>query len=77
MGGQAGVGGHLHVGNDSVVGGQAGVLKDVPPAIFVSGYPAMPHDEARKAHAHMMRIPELKKKVAGIEQRLEALEGKT
>lgn len=77
MGGQVGVAGHLHVGNDSVVGGQAGVLKDVPSAIFVSGYPAMPHDEARKAHAHMMRIPELKKKVAGIEQRLEALEGKT
>ncbi|MEI6148143.1 MAG: UDP-3-O-(3-hydroxymyristoyl)glucosamine N-acyltransferase [bacterium] len=77
MGGQAGVAGHLYVGNDSVVGGQAGVLKDVPPAIFVSGYPAMPHDAARKAHAHMMRIPELKKKVAGIEQRLEALEGKT
>lgn len=76
MGGQAGVGGHLHVGHDSVVGGQAGVLKDVPPATFVSGYPAMPHDEARKAHAHMMRIPELKKKVAAIEARLKAIEEK-
>jgi UDP-3-O-[3-hydroxymyristoyl] glucosamine N-acyltransferase len=76
LAGQAGIAGHLNVGHDSVVGGQAGVLKDVPPAIFVSGYPAMPHDEARKAHAHMMRIPELKKKVSGIEQRLEALEGK-
>jgi UDP-3-O-[3-hydroxymyristoyl] glucosamine N-acyltransferase len=76
LGGQAGVAGHLHVGHDAVVGGQSGVLKDVPPAVFVSGYPAMPHDEARKAHAHMMRIPELKKKVAGMEQRLEALEKK-
>lgn len=74
MGGQAGVGGHLHIGDDSVVGGQAGVLKDVPAATFVSGYPAMPHDEARKAHAHMMRIPELKKRVGEIDQRLKALE---
>lgn len=74
LGGQAGVSGHLKVGNDSVVGGQAGVLKDVPPATFVSGYPAMPHDEARKAHAHMMRLPELKERVAGIEKRLKAVE---
>ena len=76
MGGQSGVGGHLHVGDDSVVGGQAAVLKDVPPATFVSGYPAMPHDQTRKAHAHMMRIPELKKKVADIEARLKAVEEK-
>ena len=74
MGGQAGMGGHLRIGDDSVVGGQAGVLKDVPAATFVSGYPAMPHDEARKAHAHMMRIPELKKRVGEIDQRLKALE---
>jgi UDP-3-O-[3-hydroxymyristoyl] glucosamine N-acyltransferase len=76
LAGQAGVAGHLHIGDDSVVGGQAGVLKDVPAATFVSGYPAMPHGESRKAHAHMMRIPELKKKVAGIEERLQALERK-
>lgn len=74
LGGQAGVSGHLKVGSDSVVGGQAGVLKDVPPATFVSGYPAMPHDEARKAHAHMMRLPELKERVAVIEKRLKAVE---
>ncbi len=76
LAGQVGIAGHLHIGDDSVVGGQAGVLKDVPPATFVSGYPAMPHDEACKAHAHMMRIPELKKKVAVIEQRVGALERK-
>ena len=76
LGGQAGAGGHLRIGDDAVVGAQAGVTKDVPPATFVSGYPAMPHDEARKTHAHLMRLPELKKKVAEMEQRLKVLEGK-
>jgi UDP-3-O-[3-hydroxymyristoyl] glucosamine N-acyltransferase len=76
MGGQAGMAGHLKIGNDSVVGGQAGVLKDVPPATFVSGYPAMPHDEARKAHAHLMLLPELKKRVGDIDLRLKTLEEK-
>jgi UDP-3-O-[3-hydroxymyristoyl] glucosamine N-acyltransferase len=74
LGGQCGINGHLHIGDDVVVGATATVLKDVPSGMFVSGYPAMPHDEARKAHAHMMRIPELKKKVAGLEERLKAVE---
>jgi UDP-3-O-[3-hydroxymyristoyl] glucosamine N-acyltransferase len=76
IGGQAGIGGHLKIGDDSIVGGQAGVMKEVPPATFVSGYPALPHDESRKAYAHMMRIPELKKRIAAMESRINALEGK-
>lgn len=74
FGGQAGVMGHLTIGDNSVVGGQAGVLKDVAPGTFVSGYPAMPHDKARKMHAHVMRLPELKKKIAEIEKRISQLE---
>lgn len=76
LGGQAGVAGHISVGDDSAAGGQAGVTKDVPPATFVSGYPAMPHNEARKLHASVARLPELRKKVADMEERLKALEGK-
>jgi UDP-3-O-[3-hydroxymyristoyl] glucosamine N-acyltransferase len=74
VGGQAGVAGHLEVGDASVVGGQAGVTKDVPPGTFVSGFPAMPHDKAREMHAHVMRLPQLKERVAGIEKRLEEIE---
>ena len=76
LGGQAGVAGHLEVGDGSVVGAQAGVTKGVAGASFVSGYPAMPHKEAAKRHAHVARIPELKKKVRDLEKRIEELEGK-
>jgi UDP-3-O-[3-hydroxymyristoyl] glucosamine N-acyltransferase len=74
LGGQVGVAGHLHVGHDSVVGAQSGVSKDVPPASYMFGYPAMPALEAKKLHAHMARLPELKKKLAEMEARLKALE---
>lgn len=63
LGGQAGVAGHLTVGDNSVVGAQAGVTKDVKPATFVSGYPAMPHDRAKRIHAHLMNLPALKERV--------------
>jgi len=70
LGGQAGVAGHVTIGDDSVVGGQAGVTKDVLPRTFVSGFPAMDHGKAMKIHAHMNRLPELKKRIELMEKRL-------
>jgi len=77
LGGQAGVAGHLNIGDNAVVAGQAGVTKDVQAATFVSGYPAMPHDKAKKMHAHVMLLPDLKEKVAQIEKRVAGLEKRT
>ena len=74
IGGQAGLAGHLEVGDQAVVGGGAGVTKDVSPRTYVSGYPAMPHKKAAKAHAHMMRLPDLKQRVKQLEKRIEELE---
>lgn len=73
MGGQAGVAGHVHVGDGAVCGAQSGVTKDVPAGTFVSGYPAMPHSKARRMHAHVMRLPELKKRLAELEREVGAL----
>jgi UDP-3-O-[3-hydroxymyristoyl] glucosamine N-acyltransferase len=74
MGGQCGAAGHLEIGDGAVCGAQAGVTKDVPPGVFVSGYPAMAHDKARRMHAHLMRLPELKKTVRELERRIAELE---
>ena len=74
LGGQAGISGHLTIGDGVVVGGQGGVTKDIPAGWFVSGYPAMPHDKAKETHAHLMRLPHLKKRVAELEHRLAEVE---
>lgn len=74
LAGQAGVTGHVIVGDGAIVGGGAAVTKDVPPGIYVTGYPAAPHKEAALTHAHVARLPELKKRVAVLEKRLAALE---
>ena len=76
IGGQAGIAGHLSVGDQCVIGGGAGVTKSVPPSTFVSGYPAAPHDEACKIHAHLMRLPALKERVRLMEQRIHDLEAR-
>ena len=74
MGGQSGAAGHLTIGDHSVVAGRGGVTKDVPPKSFVSGFPAMPHNEARRLHAHTARLPELKKTINDLMHRLKRLE---
>ena len=76
LGGQVGVAGHLHIGDDAVVMAQSGVSKDVRPASMMFGTPAIPALEAKKLHAHTMRLPELKRKIADMEARLKAMEGK-
>jgi UDP-3-O-[3-hydroxymyristoyl] glucosamine N-acyltransferase len=77
LAGQAGIAGHLTIGEGAVVAAQAGVTKSVPPGTFVSGYPAKPHDKAKKVNAALQRLPEyikiiheLKVKVASLEERL-------
>jgi len=74
LGGQVGVAGHLHIGDDAVVMAQSGVSKDIQPASIMFGTPAVPALTAKKLHAHMMRLPELKRKVAEMEARIKAME---
>ena len=40
IGGQAGISGHLKIGNNVQIGGGSGVIKNVPNNSRVMGYPA-------------------------------------
>lgn len=77
LGGQVGVAGHIEIGDDVMVMAQSGLSKDVPPSSILLGSPAMPVREAKKLHAHAMRLPELKQKVAELEARMNTMEAKT
>lgn len=74
VGGQVGIAGHIAVGDDTVIMAQSGVSKEVPPASVYFGSPAMPALEAKKLHAHLARLPELKKKITELEAKLSRLE---
>ena len=40
IGGQAGISGHLQIGNNVQIGGGSGVIKNIPDNSKVMGYPA-------------------------------------
>lgn len=76
LAGQAGLVGHIKIGDKAVVGAQGGVTKSVPPGVFVSGYPARPHQEAMRVYGSTLKLPELIKTVARIEKKLAELDSR-
>ena len=74
---QAGLSGHLAVGDGAQVGPQAGVARDVPDGQYVIGSPATSMREMAAVAFSPRQISKLRERLAGLEARLAALEGKS
>ncbi len=74
VGGQAGLADHLEIGNQVMIAARSGVNRSLTGNQIVSGAPVMPHDVAMKAMAVIPRLPELRRQVRELEQRMRALE---
>ncbi|MCK4532786.1 UDP-3-O-(3-hydroxymyristoyl)glucosamine N-acyltransferase [bacterium] len=68
LAGQAGLVGHISVGDKVVVGAQAGVTHSIPKHTVVSGYPARPHQKAKKIYALMQKLPDMYKEIQEIKK---------
>jgi UDP-3-O-[3-hydroxymyristoyl] glucosamine N-acyltransferase len=74
--GQAGLAGHITVGDGAVIAAQAGVTKSVPAATLVSGYPAQPHETAKRINAYVQGLPKMHEEIKHLKKRIEELEKK-
>jgi UDP-3-O-[3-hydroxymyristoyl] glucosamine N-acyltransferase len=74
--GQVGLVGHITIGDRVIFGAQAGVPKSIPSDTVVSGYPAIPHMQARRREASVAMLPEYIKKINRMEQRIKELEAR-
>ncbi len=74
LAGQVGITGHLEIGDNVRVGAQSGVAKSIPAGQSVSGSPAIAHRDFLKNCQIISRLPELRKRIMSLEQRLAALE---
>ena len=74
VGGQAGLVDHIEIGDRAMIGAQAGVIRNVAEGEIVVGTPAAPHDVALRAHALLLRLPELRQQVRDLAARVRALE---
>jgi UDP-3-O-[3-hydroxymyristoyl] glucosamine N-acyltransferase len=74
MAGQSATVGHIAIGNDVIVGARAGVNADVPDGQIVSGAPHMPHTKYLRATATFPKLPEMRRTLTQLTQKVEALE---
>ncbi|MBL7084823.1 MAG: UDP-3-O-(3-hydroxymyristoyl)glucosamine N-acyltransferase [Candidatus Omnitrophica bacterium] len=70
LAGQAGLVGHITVGDNAIVAAQAGVTKSVAANTCVSGYPAKPHQIAKRINAYVQKLPDLFKRLAQLEKKV-------
>lgn len=74
LAGQVGVAGHVEIGDGARASAQTGIPSSVEAGRFVSGYPAIDNRDWLKSSAVFRRLPELKKQVQDLAERLAALE---
>ena len=77
LAGQAGVAGHLTIGDHVTVGPQTGVGKSVPDGQIVSaGIPEMPHRLWLRVVRTIPRLPDISKRLRGLEKKFKCIEEK-
>lgn len=71
---QAGITDHVHIGANTIIAGRSGVTNDLPANSVVSGFPARPHNEAKRALVLAADLPMLYKRIRMLEKKVEALQ---
>ncbi|MCX8042856.1 MAG: UDP-3-O-(3-hydroxymyristoyl)glucosamine N-acyltransferase [Desulfobacterota bacterium] len=74
LAGQVGLVGHITIGDDVTVGAQGGVAADIPAGTVMSGSPAIPHRLWLKASQTFQKLPDMRKKLRELEDRIAKLE---
>jgi UDP-3-O-[3-hydroxymyristoyl] glucosamine N-acyltransferase len=72
LAGQAGVAGHLKIGSQVTVAAQSGVMNDIPAGEKWFGSPAQPARQMKRQIVAVTQLPDLLKRVAVIEEKLDA-----
>ena len=76
LAGQAGVSGHLEIGDGVVVAGKSAVFDDVTTGSYVAGVPAIDQRRWNRAQAVFRRLPDLRRELRALSDRVRELEGR-
>lgn len=74
LGGQVGIADHITIGDNVMVAAQGGVISDIQDNQVMSGHPAMNHREWLKSAAIFPKLPEIKKEIKELRERVKELE---
>ena len=75
IGGQAGIVGHIQIGDGAKINAQSGVSKSIEAGKAVTGSPAYNYTSALRSQAASKTLPELEKRVKELELLVKQLLG--
>ncbi|HSQ55637.1 MAG TPA: UDP-3-O-(3-hydroxymyristoyl)glucosamine N-acyltransferase, partial [Gemmata sp.] len=70
MAGQVGIADHVNVGDRVLILAKSGVPSDIPSDSHMLGYPALPHKEQARVLKTLEKLPEIRKDIKRIKERL-------
>lgn len=73
LAGQAGLVGHIEVGDRAVVGAQGGVPRSLKGGAIYAGSPVRELHEFKRVEAHVHRLPQKMERLKQLEQEVEVL----
>ena len=73
LGGQAGIVGHIQIGNMVKIGAQAAVINSVPDGATVLGAPAIDANKAKRAYALIEALPDIRQKLRKLDKQVRRL----
>lgn len=74
IGGQVAIVGHVMIGDNAMISGQSGVFGSVAPGEILSGTPAISHQTRLKAAAVFPHLPEMRRTITRMGNRLAKVE---
>jgi UDP-3-O-[3-hydroxymyristoyl] glucosamine N-acyltransferase len=74
FGGQSATNGHIRIGDNLTVGSRGGVTSSIDGNQVVSGVPAMPHRDWLKASMTFPKLPEMRRELSRLKNKIEKLE---
>lgn len=74
LAGQVGIADHVRIGDGAMVSAKAGIFRDVAPGEQVGGIPQMPHRRWMRVVAEISRLPELRRELEELKERLRKME---
>jgi UDP-3-O-[3-hydroxymyristoyl] glucosamine N-acyltransferase len=76
FGGQSGASGHLTIGDRVKVSAKTAIISSIDADTSMSGHPMMETSEWRRTHVVVRKLPEMRKQLKDLADRLAALEEK-
>jgi UDP-3-O-[3-hydroxymyristoyl] glucosamine N-acyltransferase len=74
LAGQAGVAGHLKIGDDAVLTAKSATSHDIEPGKIMSGSPAFDNRDWLRSTAAFRRLGEMQRTIRNLERRVKELE---